>query len=74
MFLNFRPAKNGSNGRANSVHMISSGQSPTGNGNATESGSGRIWRELQQIIRDRVEKFTAERESYSLWIFPQNDK
>ncbi len=67
-----RTTKNGSNGRANSIHMIGGGsaQSPTDNGAPVVPRH----RELQQMIRDRINKFTTERAMFSLWIFPPNDK
>ena len=59
--------KSGSNGRANSVHKIGP--------SVTENSQIQIRaRELQQMIKDRVEKFTTERAMYSLWIFPPDDK
>ena len=58
--------KSGSNGRANSVHMI--GPSTTDNSQVRIRA-----RELQQMVKDQVEKFTTERAMYSLWIFPPDD-
>ena len=57
--------KSGSNGRANSVHLI---------GPPATASAEMAARELRQRIKERVEKFTTERAMHSLWIFPPNDK
>lgn len=57
--------KTGSNGRANSVHLI---------GPSATASAETAARDLQRRIKERVDKFTTERAMYSLWVFPPNDK
>ena len=57
--------KSGSNGRANSVHLIGPPATAT-----METAA----REFRQRVKERVDKFTTERAMHSLWIFPPNDK
>ena len=54
--------KNGSNGRANSIHLM---ESRTANGEHAEAQNVQ-----QPTLRERWQNFMEERDDYSLWIWP----
>ena len=51
--------KNGSNGRANSIHLMENEENVD---------------ETALTLRERWEKFMAERDDYSLWLFPPDHR
>ena len=57
--------KNGSNGRANSIHLM---ESRTANGEAAEKEN------VEPTLRERWQNFMEERDDYSLWIWPPQHK
>ena len=76
-------SKNGSNGRANSLHMMENGGQNGSGGGVSPSGSasgilGKVLACRDGILRwrrsiiARWEKFKMDRSEYSLWLFKPN--
>eukprot|EP00094_Tigriopus_californicus_P005435 TCALIF_05238-PA protein Name:"Similar to CACNA1H Voltage-dependent T-type calcium channel subunit alpha-1H (Homo sapiens)" AED:0.30 eAED:0.30 QI:0/0.8/0.61/0.95/0.75/0.80/21/258/1189 len=66
-------AKNGSNGRANSIHLMENGD----NQRDRSSGCRGVWEMLlywRKTVLSRWVRFKYERETFSLWIFKPDDK
>ena len=53
--------KNGSNGRANSIHLMENEENPDET-------------TLTLTLKERWQKFMIERDDYSLWLFPPDHR